>query len=52
LPGTVWTPLVSTTKIRFKVTGLTAYKAYWFSVQALGAEGPGAMSAPELGRAA
>jgi hypothetical protein len=48
----VWTPVVATTKIRSKVNGLTPYKAYWFSVQALGAEGPGAMSAPELGRAA
>jgi hypothetical protein len=52
LPGTVWTPLVSTTKIRFKVTGLTAYKAYWFSVQALGSDGPGVMSDPIIGRAA
>jgi len=48
----IWTPVVATTKIRCKVNGLTPYKAYWFSVQALGSEGAGAMSVPSIGRAA
>lgn len=52
LPGTVWTSVLSTTKVRCKVGGLVPYKAYWFAVQALGAEGPGAMSDPMIGRAA
>jgi hypothetical protein len=30
----------TTTKVRFKVDGLTPYKAYWFAVQALGTDGP------------
>ena len=51
-PGVVWTPIQSTTKVRCKVVGLVPYKAYWFSVQALGTDGPGAMSDPILGRAA
>ena len=52
LPGTVWTPIVSTTKVRYKVTGLESYKPYWFCVQALGSDGLGAMSAPIVGRSA
>jgi len=52
LPNTVWTHVRSTTKARCKLTGLTAYKPYWFAVQALGTAGPGAMSSPMLGRAA
>jgi hypothetical protein len=42
----------TTTKVRFKVDGLTPYKAYWFAVQALGTDGPGAMSIPIIGRSA
>jgi hypothetical protein len=52
LPGTVWTPILFTTKVRCKLQGLTPYKPYWFSVQALGTEGPGALSNPIVGRAA
>lgn len=50
-PGTVWLPVLATTKVHYKVNGLTPFKAYWFSVQALGTDGPGAMSDPILGRA-
>jgi len=51
-PGTVWTPVLTTTKVRCKISGLTSYKPYWFAVQALGADGPGAMSDSIIGRAA
>jgi hypothetical protein len=50
-PGTVWAQVLSTTRTHFKVEGLTPYKPYWFAVQALGTDGPGAMSDPILGRA-
>ena len=52
LPGVVWTPILATTKTRAKVNGLVPYKAYWFCVQALGADGAGAKSDPMVGRAA
>jgi hypothetical protein len=52
LPSTVWKHVLSTTRVRCKVTGLTPYKGYWFAVQALGTEGVGAKSAPMIGRAA
>ena len=52
LIGTVWTPVASTTKVRYKATGLVPYKAYWFAVQALGTDGPSAISDPMIGRAA
>jgi hypothetical protein len=35
-----------------QVDGLTSYKAHWFAVQALGTDGPGAMSIPIIGRSA
>jgi hypothetical protein len=50
-PGTVWVQVLTTTRVRFKIHGLTPYKAYWFAVQALGTDGPGAISDPILGRA-
>lgn len=52
LPGVVWTPILATTRTRAKVNGLVPYKAYWFCVQALGADGAGAKSDPMVGRAA
>jgi hypothetical protein len=48
----VWLPVLSTTKTRSYVTGLTPFKAYWFSVQALGSAGTSVMSDPAIGRAA
>lgn len=48
----VWLPVLATTKVRCFVTGLTPYKAYWFSVQALAAAGTSALSDPSIGRAA
>jgi hypothetical protein len=47
-----WTPVASTTKVRLLVNGLVSFKAYWFCVEALGAEGAGAKSEPVIGRAA
>jgi len=52
LPTTVWKHVLSTTRVRCKVTGLTPYKPYWFAVQALGTAGTSAMSDPKVGRAA
>lgn len=52
LPGTDWMPVASTTKVRYKAIGLVPYKAYWFAVQALGTDGPSAISDPMIGRAA
>jgi hypothetical protein len=52
LPGTEWSFVLTTTKSHTKVNGLTPFKAYWFAVQAIGADGAGALSDPALGRAA
>ncbi len=52
LAQTVWTPVASTTKVRYTATGLVPYKPYWFAVQALGTQGPSAISDPMIGRAA
>ena len=52
MAGTVWTPVASTTKVRFKATGLVPYQPYWFAVQALGTSGPSAISDPIIARAA
>lgn len=52
LEQTVWTPVASTTKARYTVISLVSYKPYWFAVQALGSQGPSAISDPMIGRAA
>gem|GEM_PF-3800206 len=50
--GGMSTKALDTLRERRNGNGLTPYKAYWFSVQALGSEGAGAMSVPSIGRAA
>lgn len=46
-----WTPLTITSRSRFIAEGLETYKAYWFSVSAVGSAGEGAKCDPALGRA-
>lgn len=51
-PG-AWMPVgVAITKTRHLVDGLESYKAYWFTVSAIGAAGQGAKCDPAIGRAA
>ena len=47
-----WTIVGYSTRVKHMVHGLDSYKAYWFSVNAIGAAGESAKSAPALGRAA
>lgn len=47
-----WTVAGYSTRVTQMVEGLESYKAYWFSVSAIGAAGASAPSTPALGRAA
>lgn len=47
-----WTIVGYSTRVTHMVEGLDSFKAYWFSVIAIGAAGESAKSTPALGRAA